>query len=56
MNLVSGSHAFIESVNGSFDPFEVHYAETVIVPASVGKYKIVPENEEIKIIIASVRQ
>lgn len=56
MNLVSGSHAFIESVNGSFDPFEVHYAETVIVPASVGQYKIVPENEEIKIIIASVRQ
>ena len=56
MNLVSGSHAKIESINGSFEPFEIHYAETMIVPASVGTYKIVSDcGEEIKMIVASIR-
>lgn len=57
MNLVSGSHARIESVDESFKPFELHYAETMIVPASVGRYKIVSEKqEEIKLIVASIRK
>lgn len=56
MNLVEGSHAFIYSVDGSFEPFEVHYAETMIIPAVVGKYKIVPENEKITMIVSSVRE
>ena len=56
MNLVDGSHARIESVDGSFDPFEIHYAETAIVPAAAGQYRIVPENEEIKLIVATVRK
>lgn len=56
MNLVEGSHAWIESVDGSFRPFEIHYAETVIVPAKAGAYKIVAEDEEIMLIAASVRK
>ncbi len=56
MNLVDGSHALIESVDGSFEPFEIHYAETAIVPAAAGQYRIVPENEEIKLIVATVRK
>ena len=35
LNLIEGQMARIESVDGSFEPFEVHYAETFIVPASV---------------------
>lgn len=56
MNLVDGSHAWIESIDGSFEPFEIHYAETAIVPAAAGQYRIVPEEEEIKLLIASVRR
>ena len=55
MNLVDGSHAYIESTDGSFKPFEIHYAETAIVPAAVGSYRIVPGEGEIKMIVASVR-
>lgn len=54
MNLVEGSHAFIESVDGSFEPFEIHYAETAIVPAAARQYRLVPENEKVKVIVASV--
>ena len=55
MNLVEGSHAWIESVDGSFQPFEIHYAETAIVPAKAGAYKIVAGEEEIMLVAASVR-
>ena len=30
---------------GAFAPFTVHYAETFIVPASVGRYTIRPSGE-----------
>ncbi len=56
MNLVEGRYAFIESTDGSFEPFEIHYAETMIVPAAVERYRIVPgQGEEIKMIVASVK-
>ena len=35
LNLVEGTACFVESADGSFDPFEVHYAETFIVPECV---------------------
>ncbi|WP_301185683.1 class I mannose-6-phosphate isomerase, partial [uncultured Dubosiella sp.] len=41
LNLIEGQKAYIESLDGSFEPFEVHYAETFIVPASVKGYRIV---------------
>ena len=55
MNLVEGRSARIESMGGSFAAFTVHYAETAIVPAAVGTYRIVPEEGEmIKMLVASV--
>jgi hypothetical protein len=32
----------VESPEGAFDPFIVHYAETFIVPAAVGPYTVRP--------------
>ncbi|NCC54044.1 MAG: mannose-6-phosphate isomerase [Erysipelotrichia bacterium] len=59
LNLIDGKEAIVESVNDAFEPFVVHYAETFIIPASVGEYTIRPygmsENEEIKVIKAYVR-
>lgn len=42
LNLVEGEAALVESPSGAFAPFEVHYAETFIVPASAGAYTISP--------------
>lgn len=58
LNLVEGQSARIESPNGAFEPFVVHYAETFIVPASVGEYVLIPgtPGEEIKVIRACVRK
>ena len=44
-NLVEGQAAVIESTNGEFDPFVVHYAETYIIPESIKEYTIRPLNE-----------
>lgn len=41
-NLVEGEEAIIESPTHAFEPFIVHYAETFIIPASVGEYTIRP--------------
>ncbi len=40
--LVEGDEIIIESPTNSFEPFEVHYAETFIVPAGVGAYTMRP--------------
>jgi mannose-6-phosphate isomerase class I len=42
LNLVDGPEAVVESPDGAFAPFAVHYAETFIVPAAVGRYTIRP--------------
>ena len=42
INLIEGEAIVVESPSGSFEPFEVHYAETFIVPAHVGTYTIRP--------------
>lgn len=42
LNLVEGEAAVVESPTGAFEPYVVHYAETFIVPASVGPYVIRP--------------
>jgi len=42
LNLVAGEEAVIESREGAFPPFVVHYAETFIIPAAVGPYTIRP--------------
>lgn len=56
LNLVEGEAAVIESPEGRFAPYEVHYAETFIVPAGVGTYTIRPLTERpVKVIRAYVR-
>jgi mannose-6-phosphate isomerase class I len=42
LNLIEGEEAIVESGDGAFEPFVVHYAETFIVPAAVGPYVIRP--------------
>jgi mannose-6-phosphate isomerase class I len=42
LNLVEGGEAVVESPSNAFEPFEIHYAETFIVPATVGEYTIRP--------------
>lgn len=59
INLVEGDVVFIESPDGRFPPFELHYAETVVVPASIGAYTIRPDrlglNGKCMTIKASIR-
>ena len=45
LNLVEGQEAVVESPDGRFEPFTVHYAETFIVPAAVGPYTLRPTRE-----------
>lgn len=42
LNLVEGDEAIVDSPTGAFAPFTVHYAETFIIPAGVGEYRISP--------------
>jgi len=56
LNLIEGQEAIVESPTQQFNPFVVHYAETFIIPASVGEYIIRPRDEEkIVVIKAYVR-
>ncbi|MCW2570727.1 MAG: mannose-6-phosphate isomerase [Frankiales bacterium] len=56
LNLVEGAEVTVE---GDFEPFVVHYAETFIVPAAVGRYTVRPsgpsEGERCATIKAFVR-
>ena len=45
LNLVEGDAMIVESPSGAFPPMTIHYAETFIVPASVGEYIIRPVKE-----------
>jgi len=42
LNLVQGEEAIVESPGGAFEPFFLHYAETLILPAAVGQFTISP--------------
>jgi mannose-6-phosphate isomerase class I len=47
LNLVEGEEAIVESPNNAFEPFVIHYAETFIVPAAIGAYRISPTGKSI---------
>lgn len=55
LNLVEGDQAIVESPTNSFEPFIVNYAETFIVPASVGEYTIRPYGDSIGKTIATMK-
>ncbi|MCQ2115562.1 MAG: class I mannose-6-phosphate isomerase [Bacteroidales bacterium] len=59
LNLVDGDEAVVESTDGSFEPFVVHYAETFIIPGSIKEYSIRPcgisEGKECMVVRAYVR-
>lgn len=58
LNLVEGQEVTVESVDGSFRPFVVHYAETFIIPEAVKEYYLIPDKnrkEKTGIICARVR-
>jgi mannose-6-phosphate isomerase class I len=42
LNLVAGEEAIVDSPDGAFAPYVVHYAETFVVPAAIGPYRIQP--------------
>ncbi len=46
--LVEGEEAIITSPNNEFEPIEIHYAEAVFIPASIGQYVIKPKNKSNK--------
>lgn len=46
LNVIEGDELVVESPANAFEPFTVHYAETFIIPASVGDYTIRPANPE----------
>ncbi|MBP1915487.1 mannose-6-phosphate isomerase class I [Lederbergia galactosidilyticus] len=47
LNLVEGDEAVVESVDGSFAPFVVHYGETFIIPETVKNYRIKPHGSSV---------
>ena len=54
-NLVGGSAARIESPDGAFEPYTVHYAETFILPAHLKRVRIIPAEGTVWILRAYVR-
>ena len=40
LNLVGGSEVTVSSPTGSFPPLVIHYVETFVVPASVGRFEV----------------
>jgi mannose-6-phosphate isomerase class I len=57
LNLIEGEEAIVESPTVAFEPYHVHYAESFIVPAQVGRYTIRPAEgvDQCATIRASVR-
>lgn len=55
LNLVAGGEAVVASPDGAFAPFTVHYAETFIVPAALGRYTVTPSGEAIGTQCATIK-
>ncbi|SEN11577.1 Mannose-6-phosphate isomerase, class I [Sphingomonas gellani] len=58
LNLVAGNAAIVESPSGAFPDYEVHYAETFVIPAVVGRYRLRslgPPGEQCAVMRAWVR-
>lgn len=55
LNLVEGESALVESPDGAWDPYEVHYAETFIVPDAAGPFTVRPHGDAATTGIATIR-
>ncbi|WP_434636597.1 class I mannose-6-phosphate isomerase [Klebsiella sp. I138] len=55
LNLVEGAEAVVDSPDGAFEPFVVHYAETFIIPAAVGEYRISPSGKGVGQQLATIK-
>lgn len=55
LNLVEGAVAVVDSPSGAFAPFTVRYAETFIIPADVGEYRISPSGEHLDKPLATIK-
>ncbi|QHM75574.1 Mannose-6-phosphate isomerase ManA [Mixta theicola] len=55
LNLVEGAEAVVDSPTGAFAPFHVHYAETFIIPAAVGEYRISPAGNSVGRQLATIK-
>jgi mannose-6-phosphate isomerase class I len=55
LNLVEGAEAIVESPSNAFPPLVVHYAETFIIPASVGDYTIRPHGPSLGCECATIK-
>jgi hypothetical protein len=45
LNLVEGDEVVVESPTQAFEPINIHFAETFIVPAKIGAFTVRPLNE-----------
>ncbi len=55
LNFVEGVEAIVDSPSGAFSPFVVHYAETFIVPAKLGAYRISPHGDAVGTRLGTVK-
>lgn len=53
--LVEGEQAIVESVNNTFEPFVVNYAETFIIPENIKEYTIRPYGKSEGKTIATIK-
>jgi mannose-6-phosphate isomerase class I len=54
-NVVDGKGAVVSSPENAFEPFEVHYAETFILPASLKSFALRPLGGECMVLRATIR-
>ncbi|AIS58915.1 class I mannose-6-phosphate isomerase [Listeria ivanovii] len=56
LNLVEGDKVVVESLDDSFEAFEVHYVETFVIPAQIKRFRIsnVGESERVAILRARI--
>jgi mannose-6-phosphate isomerase class I len=55
LNLVQGDSVVIESPENAFEPLVIHYAETFIVPAAIGRYTIRPCDQPLENANATIK-
>jgi len=55
LNLVEGDVVSVESPNDAFEPLTVHYAETFVIPAAVGRYRIRPVDRVPNALLATIK-